>query len=61
MQERYAKRAVELLAAAAARGYDTSHGENLKNDRDLDPLRSRPDYLALVRQLKAGVATDDAP
>ena len=61
LQERYAKRAVELLAAADARGYDTSHGENLKNDRDLDPLRSRPDYLALVARLKAGAATDDAP
>jgi serine/threonine-protein kinase len=49
-RERYAARAVELLRQAVANGYkDSGH---MKNDPDLEPLRSRPDFQKLLAGLE---------
>jgi serine/threonine protein kinase/type II secretory pathway pseudopilin PulG len=46
----YAERAVASLRQAVAKGYKKL--EPLKKDRDLEPLRSRPDFQALVASLE---------
>lgn len=46
----YADRAMALLRQAVAKGYkDAAH---LKKDKDLDPLRSRPDFQKLLAELE---------
>ena len=48
-QQVYADRAMELLRKAVATGYkDVTH---MKQDKDLDPLRSRPDFQKLLESL----------
>jgi tetratricopeptide (TPR) repeat protein len=50
LADRYAARAVELLRQAVAKGWkDIDH---LKEDTDLDPLRSRDDYRKLLKELE---------
>jgi serine/threonine-protein kinase len=48
--ERYAARAVALLAQAQTSGYfkDPAHAELLQIDKDLDPLRARVDFKKLA-------------
>jgi hypothetical protein len=48
-QERYAARAVELLAAAFDRGFNDVG--KLQKDRELDPLRQRADFKTLVQRV----------
>ena len=49
--ERHAARAVALLKQAIAKGYkDVAH---LKKDADLDALRGRADFQALLKELEA--------
>ncbi len=51
VKERYAARAVALLQQAVAKGYkDVAH---MKKDRDLDALRDREDFQALLKELEA--------
>jgi tetratricopeptide (TPR) repeat protein len=56
LAEQYARHAVELLAKAnAAEFFRTAANlENLKKDRDLDPLRSRADFQELEEKAKTG-------
>jgi serine/threonine-protein kinase len=51
--ERYAARAMELLGEARSVGYfdTTGYLEAMNQDRDLDPLRSRPDFQLLSLDL----------
>jgi tetratricopeptide (TPR) repeat protein len=53
LAERYAARAVELLARAEAAGFfnDASGAEHLDNDTDLDALRERNDFRKFVGKL----------
>jgi tetratricopeptide (TPR) repeat protein len=57
-KERYARRAVELLAEADVGGWfgRTDQMQHLRIDRDLDALRSRPDFLALLARAEAAFA-----
>jgi hypothetical protein len=49
LHERYAARAVGLLRQAAEKGYrNLAH---LEKETDLDPIRDRPDYRALMMDL----------
>jgi serine/threonine protein kinase/tetratricopeptide (TPR) repeat protein len=51
LQDQYAARAVELLRQAIAKGYkDAAH---VKQDKDLDALRSRQDFTKLFAELGA--------
>jgi serine/threonine protein kinase/tetratricopeptide (TPR) repeat protein len=54
LAERYATRAVELLARARAAGYFkvAGHVADLDTDPDLEPLRPRADYKRLYGELK---------
>jgi serine/threonine-protein kinase len=46
----YTERAMALLRQAVAKGYrDAAH---LKRDKDLDPIRSRPDFQKLLAELE---------
>jgi serine/threonine-protein kinase len=48
----YAERALALLREAVVKGYkDFDH---LKKDTDLDPLRARPEFQELLRELEKG-------
>jgi hypothetical protein len=48
----YGDRAVQALRQAAAHGYqDAAH---MKKDTDLDPLRGRNDFKALLAELEKG-------
>jgi serine/threonine-protein kinase len=49
----YAERAVKLLGKAVQSGYASKRNdrEHMDRDPDLDPLRARPDYKALVARL----------
>ena len=49
--DRYGRQAVALLQTAMARGLDDP--ARLSEESDLAPLRSRPDFQELVRQLRA--------
>ena len=49
-RERYGSRAIELLRRAAERG--SVAVEALESNTDLDPLRDRPDFQALVNELR---------
>jgi hypothetical protein len=49
-KERVARRAIALLNQAVARGY--SDGETLKTRPDLDSLRGREDFKALLRSVE---------
>jgi serine/threonine-protein kinase len=52
LSNQYAARAMELLREAVKKGYkDIAH---IKQDKDLDPLRSRDDFKKLLAQLEAG-------
>jgi tetratricopeptide (TPR) repeat protein len=51
LAERYASRAVELLRRAMQKGYRDV--KNAKADKDLDPLRERPDFKQLLAELEA--------
>jgi hypothetical protein len=53
LAEEYAVRAVQQLAKLRAAGFFAApHNlEKLKTDRDLDPLRGRPDFQRLLAQL----------
>jgi hypothetical protein len=50
LAEQYAARAVELLRHAQAADYfaHPTRLDKLKSDKDLDPLRSRPDFQKLL-------------
>jgi tetratricopeptide (TPR) repeat protein/tRNA A-37 threonylcarbamoyl transferase component Bud32 len=49
----YADRSLELLRQAIAQGYkDVAHIAHMKKDKDLDPLRSRPDFQELLKSLE---------
>ncbi len=54
LPDKYAARAVELLAKARASGHfrDPAQIEHLKKDPDLDPLRTRQDYKTLLAELE---------
>ena len=50
LADRYGERAVELLRRAFAKGYtDVKH---MKQDSDLDSLRTRDDYKKLLKELE---------
>jgi hypothetical protein len=51
--ERLAARAVFLLDRSRVAGYfrDPAQVDGLRNDADLDPLRARPDFQALMMDL----------
>jgi WD40 repeat protein len=53
-KEEYAARAVELLARARAAGFfqDRETVAHMKQDPDVEPLRSRPDYQRLLAGLE---------
>jgi serine/threonine-protein kinase len=52
LRNQYARRSVELLRQAVAKGYkDFAH---MKKDPDLDPLRNRADFKKLIEQAKEG-------
>jgi serine/threonine-protein kinase len=53
LEERYAARAVELLAQAHAGAFfkNPKNLESLNEDTDFDPLRSRRDFQALLKQI----------
>jgi hypothetical protein len=55
LPDKYAARAVELLAKAGASGHfkDPARVEHLKKDSDLDPLRTREDYKKLLANLES--------
>jgi hypothetical protein len=46
----YAERAMGLLRQAVAKGYNDA-GE-IKKDKNLDPLRSRPDFQQLLAEME---------
>jgi serine/threonine-protein kinase len=48
--EEYAGQAVQLLRQAVAKGF--KNVEHMKKDSDLEPLRSRPDFQELLRDLE---------
>jgi tetratricopeptide (TPR) repeat protein len=52
LSDQYATRALELLREAVAKGYKKI--AHMKQDKDLDPLRSRDDFQKLLAQLEAG-------
>jgi serine/threonine protein kinase/thiol-disulfide isomerase/thioredoxin len=49
--EAYAKEAIALLEKDLERGVTFDHRVHLMNDTDLEALRDRPDYQALIEQL----------
>jgi serine/threonine-protein kinase len=53
LAEKYAAGAVALLRQAQAKGYfkDPRNVTSLKKDKDLDPLRQRPDFQKLLKEL----------
>ena len=51
LKERYAARAVALLKQAVEKGYKDV--AQLKKDADLDALRNRADFKALLNELEA--------
>jgi tetratricopeptide (TPR) repeat protein len=55
LAERYGARAVELLTIARAAGFFRQSGklEHLKTDKDMDAVRSRPDFQQLLAELDA--------
>jgi hypothetical protein len=58
-KENYAKRAVELLSQAAAKGFkDVAH---VRQDTDLDPLRQRDDFKKFLAELAAKTAPTKEP
>jgi serine/threonine-protein kinase len=55
----YGDRALAALRQAVRHGYrDAAH---MKRDADLDPLRERADFQALVREVESGTGTRPAP
>jgi hypothetical protein len=52
--EQYARRAVDLLRQAQLAGYfdNPASVHRLKKDADLEPLRSRDDFVKLVAELE---------
>jgi serine/threonine protein kinase len=52
----YAGSAVELLQKAVERGYlnSTDYRDRLRNDKDLDELRTREDFQRLLKHLRIG-------
>ena len=50
-RDEYAARAVELLRQAVAKGWDDRI--HMAFDTDLDPVRHRPDYQALLAEMRA--------
>jgi tetratricopeptide (TPR) repeat protein len=48
--QKYADQALETLRQALAAGY--TDAEHLKRDQALDPLRTRPDFRELVREVE---------
>ncbi len=52
--QKYAARAIELLMKAQAAGYfnEVAIVEHMKQDHDLDPLRSRADFQKLLAKLE---------
>jgi hypothetical protein len=63
-RERYASRAVELFRQAKTAGFFHRRGAvtSLTNDPDINPLREREDFKALLRELQSvGVAPGSAP
>jgi serine/threonine-protein kinase len=55
LADRYAVRAVELLRRAMDTGYFEvpANRDKLKNDKELNPLRERPDFKDLLRRVAA--------
>src|SRR5262249_11648194 len=53
LADRYGRRAVELLRKAQAAGYFQDPGRlaRMKDNKDLDPIRSRPDFRKLLAEL----------
>jgi hypothetical protein len=54
LAEQYAARAVALLRRSQSQGYfkEPANLATLKQDKDLDPLRSRDDFQKLLRELQ---------
>jgi tetratricopeptide (TPR) repeat protein len=54
LAERYGGRAVELLCKAQAAGYFQDPGRlaRMKDEKDFDPIRSRPDFQKLLVELE---------
>jgi hypothetical protein len=52
--QQHAQRAVEMLKAAIAKGYDNV--AELKRNPELDALRDLPEFAALLRQVEAAGA-----
>jgi len=54
--EGYALQAVALLRQASARGFfkDPKMLKQLQNDKDLDPLRDRPDFKQVLEEARGG-------
>jgi tetratricopeptide (TPR) repeat protein len=52
--ERYAAQAIALLRKLQNKGYfqDASHAKALRTDAELQPLRARPEFKALLRELE---------
>jgi hypothetical protein len=59
--EQYAARAVNLLTRAQTAGLFAlaANVQNLKKDKDLDPLRSRTDYKKLVAEIESQLKSAD--
>ena len=53
LADKYGGRAVELLRKAQAAGYFAGPGRlaRMKESKDLDPIRSRPDFQRLLMEL----------
>jgi serine/threonine protein kinase len=56
LSKAHAVRAVDLLRGIGLKNLAKWHIETLKKDMDLVPLRSRPDYRALVEQVEKAAA-----
>jgi hypothetical protein len=50
-RQKYADLAMTAIGQAVAAGY--KNVEHMKQDKDLDPLRSRPDFQELQHELEA--------
>jgi serine/threonine protein kinase len=62
LAEQYADRAVKLLDNARAAGFfarERGHLAQLKKEKDLDPIRSRPSFRKWLTELEAQAARED--
>jgi tetratricopeptide (TPR) repeat protein len=59
VQERHAKRAVELLVLATKAGFNKA--AHMKKDADLDPLRGRDDFKKLIAEMEKAAEKNPPP